>query len=309
MHVLVTGGAGFIGSHLVQWLVQQGHQVRVLDNLSSGRVEWLGAARAAVDFCAGDIRNLAEVQAAMAGIETVFHLAALVSVVESVENPLKAEACNATGTLHVLEAARQAGVRRVVQASSCAVYGNTEQLPISEAEPPQPLSPYATTKLAAEQWGQLYSTLYGLEAVALRFFNVYGPRQDPASPYAAVVPRFVAALRAGKQPMIFGDGLQSRDFVYVGDIVQGLWTAATAPGIGGAVFNVGSGRSWSILELANLVGEALGVPVQPDFKPAREGEVRHSCASTSSFAERAGFQAAVSLREGLQRTVDYTLRA
>ncbi len=306
MHVLVTGGAGFIGSHLVQWLVAQGHQVRVLDNLSSGRTAWLGEALAAVDFQQGDIRCLSEVQAAMQEIEIVIHLAALVSVVESIEQPLKAHACNATGTLHVLEAARQAGVRRVVQASSCAVYGNTEQLPVNEQVPPQPLSPYATTKLAAEQWGQLYNDLYGLETVALRFFNVYGPRQDPVSPYAAVVPRFVAALRAGKQPTIFGDGQQSRDFIYVGDIVQGLWMAATAPGIGGAVFNVGSGHSWSILELAQLVGEALRVPVQPDFKPAREGEVRHSCASTSSFAERAGFRAAVSLREGLQRTVDDT---
>ncbi len=303
MNILVTGGAGFIGSHLVQWLVQQGHAVRVLDNLSSGRKAWLGDALAAVDFHIGDICDMAAVQAAMQEVHIVFHLAALVSVVESIEQPLKAHAHNATGTLHVLEAARQAGVQRVVQASSCAVYGNCERLPISEQEPPQPLSPYATTKLAAEQLGQLYTTLYGLETVALRFFNVYGPRQDPASPYAAVVPRFVAALRQGTQPVIFGDGQQSRDFIYVGDIVQGLWTAATAPNVGGQVFNVGTGQTWSILELAHLVGAALGVVVQPEFKPARLGEVRHSCADVQHFAQLANFRATVSLREGLQRTV------
>lgn len=303
MNILVTGGAGFIGSHLVQWLVQQGHAVRVLDNLSSGRKAWLGDALAAVDFHTSDICDWAAVQAAMQEVHAVFHLAALVSVVESVENPLKAQATNATGTLHVLEAARQAGVQRVVQASSCAVYGNSERLPISEQEPPQPLSPYAATKLAAEQLGQLYTTLYGLETVALRFFNVYGPRQDPASPYAAVVPRFVAALRQGTQPVIFGDGQQSRDFIYVGDIVQGLWTAATVPNLGGQVFNVGTGQMWSILELAHLVGAALGIAVQPEFKPARTGEVRHSCADVQHFAQQANFRATVSLREGLQRTV------
>ncbi len=303
MNILVTGGAGFIGSHLTHWLVDQGHHVRVLDNLSSGRPEMLGAAQDAVELIVGDICDLATVQTAVTGMHLVFHLAALVSVVESVDHPLRAQAINATGTLHVLEAARAAGVSRVVQASSCAVYGNTVCLPVSEAEPPRPLSPYALTKLAAEQAGQLYTSLYGLETVALRFFNVYGPRQDPASPYAAVVPRFIAALRAGQQPTIYGDGQQSRDFVFVGDIVRALWTAATTRGVAGAIFNVGSGANWSILELAQTIGRLLGVPVQPHFAPERSGEVRHSCADTTLFATRAGFHITTDLRQGLAETL------
>src|SRR5690242_12653178 len=206
MQILVTGGAGFIGSHLVTWLVAQGHQVRVLDNFSTGRRTTLTSIGSSVTTIEGDIRNFATVQSAMHGAEYVFHLAAMVSVHQSIEQPLQAQAINATGSLHVLEAARLERVRRVVQASSCAVYGNTERLPVRETEPPQPLSPYAVTKLAAEQSGQLYTHLYQLETVALRFFNVYGPRQDPASPYAAVVPRFLAALRAQQSPTIYGDG-------------------------------------------------------------------------------------------------------
>ncbi|NCC36947.1 MAG: NAD-dependent epimerase/dehydratase family protein, partial [Chloroflexia bacterium] len=220
MQIFVTGGAGFIGSHLVKLLVAQGHTVHVFDDLSSGRFERISGYGEAVQFTRGDVRDAEAVAAAMQGAGIVFHLAALVSVVESVEHPPKAYATNVLGTVHVLEAARRLGVQRVVQASTCAVYGNTEQLPVSEQTPVQPLSPYASTKLAAEQAGQLYQQLYGLATVALRFFNVYGPGQDPASPYAAVVPRFIAALRAGEQPCIFGDGLQSRDFVFVGDIVQ-----------------------------------------------------------------------------------------
>lgn len=303
MQVLVTGGCGFIGSHLVRWLVEQGHTVRVLDNLSSGRREALGPALRVVDLLEGDIRDGEIVREAVQGMDLVFHLAALVSVVESIEYPLRTQAVNATGTLQVLEAARAAQVRCVVQASSCAVYGNTEQLPISEATPPDPLSPYAVTKLAAEQLGQLYSQLYGLDVVALRFFNVYGPRQDPASPYAAVVPRFVAALRSGQQPTIYGDGQQSRDFIFVGDIVRALWTAATSPGLAGSVLNVGAGQAWSILQLAEMISAALGVPLAPQLAPARSGEVRHSCGDVALFAERAGFRTQVSLREGLAATV------
>ncbi len=304
MRVLVTGGAGFIGSHLVRRLVDQGHMVRILDNLSSGQRELLGPALTMVEFITGDIRDWATVQAATRHIDLVFHLAALVSVGESIEHPLQTHATNVTGTLHVLEAARASGVGRVVQASSCAVYGNTTTLPVGEAEPPQPLSPYALTKLAAEQAGQLYTQLYDVETVALRFFNVYGPRQDPDSPYAAVIPRFIAALLDGQQPRIYGDGHQSRDFVFVGDIVRALWTAATTPGIGGAVFNVGSGRHWSIIELAQAIGATLNTSVEPQFAPARSGEVRHSCASTQLFAERTGFHTQVDLHHGLTATVD-----
>jgi nucleoside-diphosphate-sugar epimerase len=303
MHILVTGGAGFIGSHLVHWLLEQGHHIRVLDNLSSGRRDMLGPALNSIEFIEGDIRDMAAVQSAMTDIELVFHLAALVSVVESIEYPLRAQDVNATGTLHILEHARRAGVRRVVQASSCAIYGNTERLPVGEAEPPDPLSPYAVTKLAAERLGTMYAHLYSTETVALRFFNVYGPRQDPTSPYAAVVPRFIAALAEGRQPTIYGDGQQTRDFIFVGDIVRALWTAATAPDIAGGVFNAGSGQEWSILQLAHIIGNALGVEVQPTFAPAREGEVRHSRADVSLFAGRADFHAATTLEDGLKTTV------
>jgi UDP-glucose 4-epimerase len=303
MHTLITGGAGFIGSHLLRALLDQGHTVRVLDNLSSGSYARIADHAGQIAFVEADICDAAAVQAAMQGIEVVFHLAALVSVVESVEQPQQAYASNVMGTLNVLDAARASGVRRVVQASSCAVYGNTEQLPVGEDVPPDPLSPYASSKLSAEQLGRLYSSLYQLPTVALRFFNVYGPGQDPASPYAAVVPRFVDALVAGGQPQIFGDGLQSRDLIYVGDIVRGLELAATAEGLGGEVFNVGTGRSCSVLELAQQIGAALAMPVQPQFLPPRAGEVRHSRADMRRFVERAGFQAQMPLADGIAATV------
>ncbi|NJN66483.1 MAG: NAD-dependent epimerase/dehydratase family protein [Chloroflexaceae bacterium] len=304
MHILVTGGAGFIGSHLVQWLVGQGHEVRVLDNLSTGRWENLGPAQAQVRPVEGDICDLATVRAATDGVDLVFHLAALVSVQESTEHPLRAHAVNATGSLHVLEAARAARVRRVVQMSSSAVYGDTERLPVGEDTMPAPPSPYAATKLAAEHYGTMYTHLYGLEVVALRGFNIYGPRQDPASPYAAVIPKFVAALRAGQQPAIFGDGLQTRDFIFVGDVVRALWTAATAAGLAGAVFNVGRGEAVSVLELARILSELIGTPVHPHFAPARPGEVRHSRADVSRFASLAGFRAQVGVREGLRAVLE-----
>ena len=247
MRVFVTGASGFIGSQLVRWLLEQGHEVRVLDNFSSGNPELLGSAVKWVELIEGDIRDMSTLQKAANRMEVIFHLAGLVSFVESIEDPLRAQTVNCTGSLQVLEAARLAGVNRLVQASSSAVYGNNERLPVSEGELPQPLSPYATTKLSAEYSGKLYTHLYDVETVSLRFFNVYGPRQDPGSPYAAVVPKFIEALCAGKQPIIYGDGQQSRDFIFVGDIVRALWTAAITPGIGGEVFNVGSGKQHSIL--------------------------------------------------------------
>lgn len=306
MHILVTGGAGFIGSHLVRTLVEQQHQVRVLDNLSSGQRDWLGPALDAIDFIEGDITNPDTVMDAVAGVDLVFHLAAMVSVNESLERPLYTYAVNVTGSLHVLEAARLHGVRRVVQMSSSAVYGDNERLPVSEADQPMPLSPYASTKLAAEQAGQLYSRLYDIEVVALRGFNIYGPRQSPSSPYAAVIPRFIAALRAGKQITIFGDGYQSRDFIYVGDVVRALWMASQAPNIGGEVFNMGSGQAYSIRDMAQMLGDLLDTEIDPIFAPPREGEVRHSCAAVERFAERAGFRSAIDLRQGLTQTLAVT---
>ncbi|NJL33264.1 MAG: NAD-dependent epimerase/dehydratase family protein [Chloroflexaceae bacterium] len=303
MQILVTGGAGFVGSHLVRWLVEQGHRVRVLDNFSMGRRSSLQPVGAAVELVEGDIRNSSTVQQAVAGCELVLHLAAMVSVVQSMEQPLEAQAINATGSINIFEAARQAGVRRVVNMSSSAVYGDSDRLPLREHEPPCPLSPYALTKLAAEHAGTLYTRSYGLEVVSLRCFNIYGPRQDPSSPYAAVVPRFIEWLRAGQPPIIFGDGLQSRDFVYVGDVVQALWRAATAPAIAGHVFNVARGEALVLRDLAALLAEIIGVAVAPVYAPPRPGEIIHSYADVRLFAELAGFRAQVGLREGLAQTV------
>jgi nucleoside-diphosphate-sugar epimerase len=303
MRTLVTGGAGFIGSHLIDYLLAQGCEVRVLDNFSSGRRERADALRNSIELIEGDIRDSAAVARAASGVERVFHLAAMVSVAQSVEQPREAYAINVAGTVGLLEAARQARVARVVQASSCAVYGNTERLPVSEGDPVAPLSPYAATKLAAEQAGQLYTSLYGLETVALRFFNIYGPRQDPASPYAAVVARFIERLRAGGQPIIYGDGGQSRDFIFVADVVEALWAAATAPGLGGGVFNVGRGEEHSVLELADEIGALFDTPARPQFALGRGGEVRRSRADVELFARAAGFRARHSLREGLARTI------
>ncbi len=302
MDLLVTGGAGFIGSHLVEGLVARSCGVRVFDNYSSGTPARLAHLGDAVRLIEGDVRDGDALAVAAEGVKTIFHLAALVSVTHSVEQPQLTYAINLDGTLNVLEAARRCGVRRVVLASTCAVYGDSVRLPVRESELPAPLSPYAASKLAAEEAGKLYARRYSVETVALRFFNVYGPRQDPASPYAAVVPRFVAALRAGRQPTVFGDGMQTRDFIFVGDIVAGLWAAATLPGLGGAVFNLGRGEETSVLDLAHGIGAQLGVRVAPEFAPAREGEVLRSVADVSAFAA-VGFTARVALAEGLAQTV------
>jgi len=303
MQTLVTGGAGFIGSHLVNWLVQRGHKVRVIDNLSSGKAERLAHLQPDVELIIADIRDTRRLAEASARVEVVFHLAAMVSVVQSLDEPLEAQDINATGTLRVLEIARQAGVRRVVQASTCAVYGNNASLPITEEAQPQPLSPYAATKLAAEQWGQLYTTLYGLEVVATRFFNVYGPGQDPRSPYAAVVPRFIERLATGEPVTIFGDGEQSRDFVYVGDIIEALWAVAMAPAAAGTVLNVGSGVTTSVRELAETIARHIGTELRITYAPARPGEVRHSRAAVERLAELTDYRPATGLVQGLAQTI------
>jgi nucleoside-diphosphate-sugar epimerase len=250
----------------------------------------------------GDLRNPDAVREAVVGIDYIFHLAALVSVVQSVEQPQITHDINVSGTLTLLEAARAAGVRRVVLVSSAAVYGDPAQVPTPESAPLHPLSPYGLSKQIAEQYGRLYSELYGLECVSLRFFNVYGPRQQPDSAYAAAIPRFIAALARGQQPTIYGDGTQTRDFTFVGDSVRALWVAATAPGIAGAVFNVGSGNPSSLRDLVDILAETLGVASQPVFGPPRSGEIIHSCADAHAFAQ-VGFVAQVGLREGLAATV------
>lgn len=302
----VTGGAGFIGSHLVEALLERGRMVRVLDNFSTGREENLQSARAAagnrLELVRGDIRDPAAVERAVAGAERVFHLAAMVSVQQSVEDPRLCHDVNVTGTLQVLEAARRGAVRRVVLASTCAVYGDDPRLPKAEDMVPQPQSPYAASKWMNEIYADLYRRLYGVEAVALRFFNVYGPRQDPNSEYAAVIPKFVDRLRHCRHPVIFGDGRQTRDFVYVGDVVAACLAAAEGAGKGG-VYNVGSGRRYSLLELVEVLDLVLGTRTKPEFGPPRPGEVRHSVAAVGKIEQELGWRPAVGLEEGLRTMV------
>jgi len=302
---VVTGGAGFIGSHLVDALLAQGRRVRVLDNLSTGREENLADARRSggerLELNVGDVRDSAAVKETLAGAERVFHLAALVSVQQSVEHPRLCHEVNVTGTLNVLEEACRSEVRRVVLASTCAVYGDEPELPKREEMPPQPQSPYAASKWMDEIYAGLYRRLYGLETAALRFFNVYGPRQDPASEYAAVIPKFVGRMLEGRRPVVFGDGEQTRDFVYVGDVVAACLRATE--GAASGVYNVGSGRRYSLLELVEVLNRVLGTRLEPEHAPARVGEVRHSVASVERARRDLGFEPRVTLEEGLRRMV------
>lgn len=303
MTVLVTGGAGFIGSHVVRFLLQQNQQVRIFDNLSTGKLENIEPVLDRVDLCEGDIRDPEALEDAMDGVDVVIHLAAMISVVQSLAEPLLTNEININGTLNVLEAARNMGAKRFVFASSAAVYGDVPQVPTPENAPTAPLSPYGLTKLMGEQYCTFYSNHYGLKCVSLRFFNAYGPRQDPNSPYAAAVPIFMERLRRGQAVTIYGDGEQSRDFVYVGDMARALWTAATAPGIAGEVFNVAYGEAVTVNSLVQQMGVALGIQVDPIYAPARPGEIRSSCANVEKFARRTGFRANVDLQAGLRQII------
>jgi UDP-glucose 4-epimerase len=271
---LVTGGAGFIGHHLVRRLLADGHEVCVLDNFATGRRERLEGLD--VDLVEGDLRSYERAHAAVRGAELVFHLGALPSVPRSVQDPLTTGAVNVEGTLNVLLAARDAGVRRVVFASSSSVYGASPKLPKTETDQPLPISPYGVSKVAAEHYCRAFATVYGLETVALRLFNVFGPGQDPLSQYAAVVPRFITALTAGDRPVVYGDGTQTRDFTYVKDVVE-AFVLATADGLpAGDVFNVAAGTETSLLDLIGILGGLTSSSVEPQFEPARAGEVRRS---------------------------------
>jgi UDP-glucose 4-epimerase len=302
-HVLVTGGAGFIGSHLVEALLQRGDRVRVFDNFSTGQYDNLTHIRGDVEIIEGDLRDNDAIRRAVAGIEVVFHQGALASVQRSVDDPVTTNAVNVTGTLHVLTAARDAGVRRVVFASSSSVYGDTPTLPKVETQAPHPLSPYAVSKLAGEQYCMAFSVVYGLSTIALRYFNVFGPRQDPHSEYAAVIPRFIDRMVRGLPPIIYGDGLQSRDFTYVENVVDANLAAADAPADCSAVFNVGAGARTSLLELAAQINQLLGSNLAPDHQPPRAGDVRHSQASIDAIRATLGYAPRVSLTEGLARTL------
>lgn len=301
---LVTGGAGFIGSHLVDGLLAAGWTVRVVDDFSSGREENLAAARARIELLRGDFAEPEVAQAAVAGVEVVFHEGAIPSVPRSVAEPLRTNRANVDGTLLVLEAARQAGVRRVVFAASSSAYGDTEVLPKVETMPAAPLSPYALQKYAGEVYCRLYHTLYGLETVALRYFNIFGPRQDPKSAYAAVVPLFATACLRGEPPTIHGDGEQSRDFTYVADAVAANLAAADAPGAPGHVINVAGGRRITLNELLAAIQRIVGSAVVPVHGPPRPGDVRDSLADLGRARALLGWQPAVSIEQGLARTIE-----
>jgi nucleoside-diphosphate-sugar epimerase len=307
---MVTGGAGFIGSHIVDRLVEEGHRVRVVDNFSTGRRENLAhlEGHPLVQVAEGDICDGEFMAEAMEGVDYVLHQAAIPSVPRSVSDPATSHRVNVEGTLRVLLAAREAGVRRVVFASSSSVYGDVSgdpraELAKRESLPPRPLSPYAGTKLAGEGYCLAFHSSYGLETVVLRYFNVFGPRQDPSSQYASVVPRFAAALLNGKRPVIYGDGLQTRDFTYVSNVVDANLRACRAPGAPGRVFNVACGRSVSVLELLQTMAGVLGVSADPEFQNPRPGDVRHSRASISMARKVLGYRVGVGFTHGIRLTL------
>ena len=303
---LVTGGAGFIGSHLVERLVEDGHTVTVLDNFSTGRMQNIAHLEGRqLRVVEGDIRNVADVAKAMKGQAFVLHHAALPSVQRSVEDPVASNEANVGGTLNVLVAARDARVRRVVYASSSAAYGDTPTLPKIETMQPQPMSPYAVSKLAGEHYCRVFTMNYGLETVALRYFNIFGPRQDPESDYAAVVPKFVTLLLAHKRPFVYGDGKQTRDFTYVANAVEANLLACRAPRAAGEFMNIACGDRVAVSGLCNMIGEIAGKVLEPKLKPARSGDVRHSLADITKAAELIGYRPIVNLREGLERTVEW----
>lgn len=302
---LVTGGAGFIGSHIVDRLLAEGLQVRVLDDFSSGREANLASAKNRIELLRGDLRDEALLTRAVEGCDLVFHQAAVPSVPRSVEEPLRTNSVNVTGTLSLLEISRHAGVKRVIFAASSSAYGDTSELPKRESMTPRPLSPYALQKFAGEVYCRLYTELYQLETVALRYFNIYGPRQNPESEYAAVVPKFTVAALEGKSPIIYGDGGQTRDFTFVADAVEANWLAATAPNAPGKVVNIAGGRRTSLNELLGQIAAVVGSDVRATYTDARSGDVRDSLASLDLAVQYLGYRPAVSLAEGLRETVTY----
>ncbi len=300
---LVTGGAGFIGSHLVEELLARDWRVRVLDDLSTGLASNLPSSPPTAELIQGDVADLDTVTRCLEGVAVVFHLAALASVQLSVEAPAQTHRVCDLGTLRVLDAARRAGVRRVVYAGSSSAYGIPAGDVQTENEPVHPLSPYAAAKLAGEMYCQAFATTYGLETVRLRFFNIFGPRQRADSPYSGVIALFTAALSAGRMPTIYGDGLQSRDFTYVSDVVQALLRAALAPDVSGRVYNIGTGRGITLLELLDALNRLLGTSVTAQHAPARAGDVRHSRADVSLARRELGYEPTVPFEDGLARTL------
>jgi UDP-glucose 4-epimerase len=307
LKTLVTGGAGFIGSNLVRALLEAGHEVRVIDNFSTGNRANLVDVGDSIEVVEGELRSYERVHNAVRGVDVVFHQGALPSVPRSVHDPLTTTAVNVEGTLNVLLAARDEDVRRVVFASSSSVYGNSGELPRSEASAPDPIAPYAVAKLAAERFCVSFSRVYEIETVALRYFNVFGPRQDPRSQYAAVVPRFIQEISEGRPVPIYGDGMQSRDFTFVANVVEANLLAATAEGVNGRILNIATGSPISVNELADTIGRVLGREVEKTYLPLRPGEVRDSSADLSAARELLGYETRVGLEEGLRRTAEFLL--
>ncbi len=300
MKVLVTGGAGFIGSNLVRALLERGDEVRVIDNFSTGNRANLAELAGDVDLVEGELRSYERVHAATRGVELVFHQGALPSVPRSVQDPLTTGAVNVEGTLNVLLAARDEHVRRVVFASSSSVYGNSGALPRVETANPDPISPYGVSKLAAERYCVSFSRVYPLETVALRYFNVFGPNQDPSSQYAAAVPRFVTGVAGGRPLPIYGDGEQRRDFTFVTNVVEANLLAAGAKEVSGSVINIATGRGFTVNELAEAIGATLGLPVEREYHPERAGDVRDSWADLGKARELLGYEPRITLEEGLR---------
>ena len=305
MNALVTGGAGFIGSHLVTALVERGDSVRVLDNFASGKRHNLAHLAGRVEIVESDVLQTVQLEKAMADVEVVFHQAALASVPRSLEKPFDTHAACATGTLNVLEAARRSGVRRIVYAGSSSAYGNSPTASKRETDLLAPLSPYAAAKLAGEMYCQAYAASFGVETVVIRYFNVFGPRQDPHGEYSAVIPKFVVAMLAGQRPTIFGDGLQSRDFTYVENVVRGNLAAAECPTASGRTFNIACGRQYNLVELIASINGVLGTHIEPIFRPARAGDVRDSLADISAAREALNYEPTIDFDEGLRRSIDY----
>jgi len=303
-HYLVTGGAGFIGSHLSEELIRRGHRVRVADSLVTGKRANL-AHLAGVEFVEGDLADAEVAGRAVDGVEFVLHQAALPSVPRSVTDPVGSHRANVDATLNVLVAARDAGVKRVVFAGSSSVYGNTPALPKHEEMPSNPLSPYALQKVVGEQYLQMFTALYGLETVTIRYFNVFGPRQDPSSAYSGVISLFATALLQNRAPIIYGDGEQTRDFTYVANVVDGVLRACEAPGASGRIINVATGDRISLNRLFEAMRKVIGVEVKPAYAPLRPGDVRDSQADIRRAKEILGYQPFVSFEEGLRRTIEW----
>jgi nucleoside-diphosphate-sugar epimerase len=302
LNVLVTGGAGFIGSHLAWGLLEAGHRVRVLDNLATGRSENLADLRERIDWTEGSVDDPDAARRAVEGMDTVFHQAAIPSVARSLRDPIASNRANVAGTVTLLTAARDAGVRRFVYAGSSSAYGNTPELPKVETMPANPRSPYAVSKLAGELYCRVYANLFDIETVTLRYFNVFGPRQDPESRYAAVIPKFIRLMAAGQPVPLEGDGTQSRDFTYVANVVQANLNAMEAPGISGEMFNIGCGERFTLNRMIEALAEILGVTPQVQRLPPRPGDVPHSLADISKARSLLGYRPQVTFFEGLRLT-------